>query len=288
MPYAIKKSGKGFKVYNTQTGKVYSKQPLTLQAAKNQLTILNLHGAGFFDYLKNVFSTKNSGPVDKLVKDYGNYVIQSFDIYRTPVESKVQKLLNVVSFGKYKKELEKSPYDELFHLNICFKCTLNDKTIFFMTEKAPAIKVKMWGGFASEPYEKIHVDLENPTITIAKMFEITKNNMGNNFNTYEAVKNNCQVYVLNLLHALGVHEYDDWVLQDAEKIVTGHTRKVSKLVTDLGHLTARLTGGNVFVVEKPDGFHVMDYSMTRKFNRHPLELEDAKILKKALDIYYGA
>ena len=140
MPYAIEEVPGGFAVYNTRTGKTYSHHPIPYEHARKQLYIMRLrpdlaemHGGGFFDYIKNVFSTSTSRPVEKLLKDYGDFIIKGFEICRTPVESKFQKLLNVISFGKYKKELEKSPYDDLYHLFIVFKCELLGKTIYFST-----------------------------------------------------------------------------------------------------------------------------------------------------------
>jgi len=286
MPYAIKKVPNGYKVYNRNTGKVYSHHPLSLNTAYKQLKVMNkytdeaeLHGAGFFDYIKNVFSTKDSGPVDKLVKNFGDFIIRGFEIYRTPVDSKIGKLLNVISFGKYKKELENSPYDKLFHLFIAFKCELLGKTIYFMTEKSPTIVVKMWDGYKTDIEDKVHVELPDNTFTIRKMFETAKSNMGSNYNTYEAVSNNCQVYVSNLLHAININEFDEWITQNVEKIVTGHTRTISKVVTSLGHFVNRLAGGQrVHVHEKLDGYHVIDYNKGKYYNDRPLSKQQAERL----------
>lgn len=286
MPYAIKKVQNGYKVYNRNTNKVYSHHPLSLNTAYKQLKIMNkytdqaeMHGAGFFDYIKNVFSTKDSGPVDKLLKNFGEFIIRGFEIYRTPVDSKIEKILNVISFGKYKREIENSPYDKIFHLFICFKCEYLGKTIYFMTEKSPTITIKMWDGYATGHTDVVHTDLPDNTTTVRQMFETVKHNMGSNYNTYEAVSNNCQVYVANLLHALSIHEFDEWILQNAEKIVTGHTRTISKVITNLGHFTKRLIGGqSVNVHEKSDGFHVICDRKGKYYNNRPLSRHQAELL----------
>lgn len=41
MPYKVKKSGAGYKVYS-QSGKPLSKKPLSLSRAKKQLTAVNI------------------------------------------------------------------------------------------------------------------------------------------------------------------------------------------------------------------------------------------------------
>tara|TARA_R110000765_G_scaffold257147_1_gene357451 strand:+ start:345 stop:482 length:138 start_codon:yes stop_codon:yes gene_type:complete len=41
MPYKILKSGKGFKLKNTNTNKNTSKKPMTKSSAKKQLNLLN-------------------------------------------------------------------------------------------------------------------------------------------------------------------------------------------------------------------------------------------------------
>lgn len=43
MPYAIRKSGSGYKVVNRDTGKTYSKSPQSHEMARKQLAALQIH-----------------------------------------------------------------------------------------------------------------------------------------------------------------------------------------------------------------------------------------------------
>lgn len=45
MPYKVVKSGSGFKVKNKDSGKTYSKKPLTKEKAKKQMAALYIHTA---------------------------------------------------------------------------------------------------------------------------------------------------------------------------------------------------------------------------------------------------
>lgn len=43
MPYSIKKSGSGFKVFKKGTGKSFSKKPMTKEKAKKQVAALHIN-----------------------------------------------------------------------------------------------------------------------------------------------------------------------------------------------------------------------------------------------------
>jgi len=51
MPYSIRKSGSGFKVVNKETGKAYSKKPMTKSKAKKQMSALHINVKETFDSL---------------------------------------------------------------------------------------------------------------------------------------------------------------------------------------------------------------------------------------------
>lgn len=43
MPYAVRKSGSGYKVYNKITGKTYSKKPIPKERAEAQMRAMYMH-----------------------------------------------------------------------------------------------------------------------------------------------------------------------------------------------------------------------------------------------------
>ena len=49
MPYAIKKSGAGFKVVNKKTGHAFSKKPMSKVKAKKQVAALHINVKESFD-----------------------------------------------------------------------------------------------------------------------------------------------------------------------------------------------------------------------------------------------
>jgi len=58
MPYAVRKSGKGYQVVNKHTNKKYSKKPLPKARAKAQLRAIyaNTHGESFEQKLDKVLT----------------------------------------------------------------------------------------------------------------------------------------------------------------------------------------------------------------------------------------
>jgi hypothetical protein len=57
--------------------------------------------------------TDYNAAVREVLSLYGNESIKAIKICRNPVSSAVQTAMNVVSFGAFKKRLERSPHDEL-------------------------------------------------------------------------------------------------------------------------------------------------------------------------------
>lgn len=66
------------------------------------------------------------------MKQYGDNVINSIVIVRTPLQQSTNMLLDVISLGQIKQRLKQSPYDDFFHLKII----VNNK---YSIEKTDAI-----------------------------------------------------------------------------------------------------------------------------------------------------
>ena len=69
-----------------------------------------LVGKGIISSVKNYFHnalTSRPGVVDRLIKQYGDKKVVQIIILRKPVNSGVQKLLNVITLGGYNKAKKK-------------------------------------------------------------------------------------------------------------------------------------------------------------------------------------
>ncbi len=56
--------------------------------------------------------------VNKFLKDNGNAKLVNGSINRKPISSMINKVLNVLSWNQFEDNLNKTPYDRLFHLSL--------------------------------------------------------------------------------------------------------------------------------------------------------------------------
>jgi len=214
-----------------------------------------MHGEGFFDKLKNVFTNTTSPSTDDFVKKYGGWLIKDYGLHREPVQDILVKALDIISVGKFKSKVNKS-YDQLYHLFLKFSIVKDGKTLYFTTEKLPNIVFTPTNGLQSKKQGTSIAYPANPkgtwlidtfprdlpvTLFIGAMQKI----LGPQWFKYDASSNNCQHYIKALLNGAGVHKWDDFILQDVSEILTGHTHKASLAVTNLGHFIGRLQGRQI-------------------------------------------
>jgi hypothetical protein len=165
--------------------------------------------------------------VRKFIKDHENDIIERIEICRTPLNSGIEKLLNVITLGTLNNKLY---YDDIFHLYMIF--TLNNKK--YRMEKSEVIKIVNYDGNDS----CIEVQMNN-NITFGEMMNNAIKGVGDSIYHYNAVNNNCQIYIINLLKYsnLLTPELEEYILQDAKKILENTpslSKKIINAITNLG------------------------------------------------------
>ena len=200
-----------------------------------------------FDQAKKTVTTLVYGLSDynKAVRDvlsrYGDEPIKSIKVCRMPVSSAVQTAMNVVSLGAFKKRLERSPHDELYHLFALI--TLEDGTVLTVDKQAQ-ITIKV----GNKAY-KDSVNVAPPFTTLNEMLDKTKAHMGNDaFFGYNANGNNCQNFLFKFLMTSGkaTPEIKTFILQDVKSLFDDNLEYFSKFVTDLGSKVSTIQyGGKV-------------------------------------------
>jgi hypothetical protein len=162
--------------------------------------------------------TTSSGIV---LKANGDKKITGITIMRTPIEASA--LLKVARVS-----LEDKPYDKLFHLYMVV--TMDDGKVLAL-EKTENIKLSVYDGRKGAEEFKIS---KVPSRTLSELLQKAETRMGYSYHRYDAIKNNCQDFLMNILNAnkFGSSSAKAFIKQDvkglvgstAQKILTGATR----------------------------------------------------------------
>ena len=189
-------------------------------------------------YAKTILYGRNDYPpkVRNILKKYGNEVVVSYKLKRTPVSSLLRNALSMVSMGEFNKRYKESDYDELFHLFLEMT-TRSGKRI--IVGKNQVINMEM--SKSSRPKEETEEITSNiPSgLTINELMNKTKQRMGDsNFFNYSAKSNNCEDMILNILDANKIGDESDrrFVKQDTDFLFENlpFLRKFSNTITTIG------------------------------------------------------
>lgn len=195
-----------------------------------------LKGTGVIDSIKRgiakvkdaLFFPPNKLPGDaqKAFMRIRDKAIMSFTVCRVPINSMVDKALNLISLGKYDKAKKDLGYDQMYHLFVV--CHLRGgETV--RIEKLERISIKMGG----VPSGAETVTVPSNQSTVDMMFEKARKSMGDHaFFQYNAFSNNCQDFILGLLSAVGTvpAEARTFIKQNADALIKklpGYVGKIS-------------------------------------------------------------
>jgi hypothetical protein len=123
----------------------------------------------------------------------------------------------------------KKPYDKLFHLFMVL--TMEDGT-FLVLEKNEVIKLSVYNGRKGAEELKIS---KPPSRTLEKVLEKTEDRMGYSYHRYDAIKNNCQDFLMNILNAnkFGSAAAKAFIKQDVKGLIGKSTQKALSGATRL-------------------------------------------------------
>jgi hypothetical protein len=206
-------------------------------------------GKGFKKILKGVwngvkkvgtaiFNTKArngfSPSIRKLLEKYGNEKISSINVYRIPINSIINKILNWVTLGTFQANLQSLNYDNAFHL-FMYVHLQTGVTIRF--DKNEIIEAKL----QSVPNAR-HDTAEDRQISNVN---ISLNDFLNNgikqageqhYFHYDSRNDNCQKWILDNLkgNRLLTSDLQSFIHQDPEAIYKGLgiLGTVNKVITD--------------------------------------------------------
>lgn len=183
--------------------------------------------------VKEVAKGRNDYPtkVIKLLSLYGNENIIGYIIKRTPVSKILTSALNIASKGEFNKKLETTEYDKLYHLYLEFTLQSGKKILL---EKNEVINMML---STKRPKEEIKVISSYPrNLNINSIMRNTQNSMGSNFFLYDASKNNCQDFIVNVLRSNGIGNDLDisFIKQNTTFLFNSNLRKIANTTTTIG------------------------------------------------------
>lgn len=192
----------------------------------------------------------------RLLEQIGDLPITTMQIIRTPIESYINKALNLLSLNKWDQVVKNIGYDQLFHLTLF----INNKYVF---EKNEVINLAQSNPIKSNISETMNVNFK-PT-TIGQLIEDTRKLMGDQlFTSYNAKTNNCQNFISSILKANGslTPELNTFINQNAEEIFKRLPQYVDKFATTITDIAARADR-----LLKGEGVHTLLTKVKRKLNQ---------------------
>ena len=163
--------------------------------------------------------------VKRMLEAHGEEAVSSLTVIRTPVQSAISTVLNVVTLGAFKAALAKYNYDQLFHLAI----EVNSR---YVIEKNATVQFK--------PGSRSGGDRKQAAVPAGvKVKDLFKRGTSEGFWLYDPRTNNCQDFIVTVLAGVGAltSELRAFVKQDAVSVfasMPSYAGKLAKLVTDLG------------------------------------------------------
>ena len=176
-----------------------------------------INGAGIYDTVKTVIFGRTDYPSDQknLLEKYGSNTITNITIGRTPLPKILTHTLNILTLGAFQQILNKSPYDKLYHL---FSIITLDNGIKIKIDKTQAINMKVVGIYAPKNTDYIQIENIPSGLTLQTALDNTQKALGSKYFTYDAIKNNCQLFIKTILSSNGLltKQYQDFIEQNVK------------------------------------------------------------------------
>ena len=178
-------------------------------------------GGSIIDLARTViYGRKTYAPAhQKIIESYGENTITSIKVGRKPLSSVLNAVLNVVSLGIYKKWIQRSQYDDLFHLFALI--TLNNGKTILIEKRASIDMVVIKKNYTPPEYtEFAQVLIEHPDIQFKTLLDNTEKLQGKNYFIYNAETNNCQKFISDMLQSnnLLTPELNTFINQDVSSL----------------------------------------------------------------------
>lgn len=195
-------------------------------------------GGGLYDLAKTIIFGRTTYPKDqlRLIEKLGQNTIVSIRIGRTPLPNTIYTALNVLSFGQFQKLLNRSPYDDLYHL---FSLVGLSSGTTLILQKNQAIDMRVISpSYNPKGTEWIDVPIAHPDITFKTLLDNTQRALGKDYFIYNSISSNCQRFILTMLQSNGLltEQLQTFIYQDVKTLFNKlkYLQPVVDTLTDLG------------------------------------------------------
>lgn len=172
-----------------------------------------------------------------LLKLYGNETIIEMTLFRAPIHSMIDKVLNVISIGAWDVLKSENNFDKMFHLYMVLKLS-NNRMI--RLEKNHVVNISASFKVESDAEYQI-VPLQGRRILLNELLNNAIVAVGKKqFFIYSPWSTNCQRFLLDVLQSnnLLTQQAQTFIYQDITNIVKNlpwYTKLIGQTTTDLAH-----------------------------------------------------
>jgi hypothetical protein len=215
-----------------------------LTKIKNKVATIAQKGIHAYKAITTGSHRLNFSPsIRALLEKYGQENIASITIARKPIHFVLNHILDWVSQGVFKKNLQALGYDKILHLFMLIRL---DNGVVIKAEKNEVISIKETSGAVSEDTESVNIGSVPGTLN--QFFQKGLDSVGEQkYYVYDSKTQNCQKWIEANLKANGVWggSIPKFVLQDAEAIYKdlGYLEKANKILTDVASVANHVLEG---------------------------------------------
>ncbi len=197
------------------------------------------------------------------LEKYGDEIITSIDVCRTPINRVAKTFANLITLGQWDDIVKRAGHDEMFHLYAILTLS-NGMQLVLEKNETPVL----WTSIPQKTENTECREINGLNIMLKDFIERTIERMGiSDYVSYDALSLNCQNFIINHLRANGIDGLDNFILQDLEGLIRetpSFSKYLSKKATDIA---GKLSELGQELVYKRGGMFRNNASNRRRNNR---------------------
>ena len=260
---------------------VCNKQMKGHQVKRHLMTKKHLEGAGLLSFIKSgvnkvktLFDRRLSfnNTSKRTLEKYGNLPIINITLYKRPLHKMIDKILNLISLGKWNKTKEELDFDKLYHVGLIFNLEGNKKVLVEKIEEV-TITDSLAGTAGDTQFLALPQPKKETLDTV--IMKALQENGNERFFGYSGLgngntpRNNCQDFMKMVLQSVGSWSpaAEKFIYQDVselEKRTPTYVKTIADTVTDLSNVASKLLGNGKFVIQRVNVSKEIPFTQAKK------------------------